>query len=481
MALVQLTLAGVLGFGASLVFHQAGFIDLQSLVRQLIAMSLQCAVAGAIWWVARTPRYSDSLVLNLGLAMEVMVCLGGAFVMHMGAYEEHNSIAVMTWTAPMIIFFPLVIPSPPRRVLLVSTIAACTEPLVVFSMWATLPIVPNIEHFLTSMLSPFGAIALAYYASKVLWGLNLEVSRARRLGSYQLEEPLGHGGMGEVWRASHHMLARPAALKFIHPQMLADDPVKAQAVLQRFEQEAQATASLRSPHTIQIYDFGLADDGSFFYVMELLAGLDLHTLVKKFGPQEPARVVYLLLQVCHSLEEAHRAGLIHRDIKPANLFVCRYGTDDDFVKVLDFGLVKEVRPGDNQLLTMHGVVVGTPSFLAPELALGEDKVDGRADLYALGCVAYWLLTGQLVFDGDTPMKQMVQHVKDPPPRPSLLSEHPIPERLEEIIMACLEKEPVDRPESAYALARQLEDCAFARPWTSERAHAWWERHRPSAN
>ena len=193
MALVQLTLAGVLGFGASLVFHQAGFIDLQSLVRQLIAMSLQCAVAGAIWWVARTPRYSDSLVLNLGLAMEVMVCLGGAFVMHMGAYEEHNSIAVMTWTAPMIIFFPLVIPSPPRRVLLVSTIAACTEPLVVFSMWATLPIVPNIEHFLTSMLSPFGAIALAYYASKVLWGLNLEVSRARRLGSYQLEERLEIG------------------------------------------------------------------------------------------------------------------------------------------------------------------------------------------------------------------------------------------------------------------------------------------------
>jgi serine/threonine protein kinase len=211
--------------------------------------------------------------------------------------------------------------------------------------------------------------------------------------------------------------------------------------------------------------------------MELLTGVDVHTLVKKFGRQEPARVVHLLLQACHSLEEAHRAGLIHRDIKPANLFVCRYGTDDDFAKVLDFSLVKEVRPGDNDLLTLHGVVVGTPSFLAPELALGDD-VDGRADLYALGCVAYWLLTGELVFDGDTPMKQMVQHVKDTPPHPSLLSEHQIPDRLEEIIMACLAKDQGNRPESAYALARQLEDCAFARPWTSERALGWWERHRP---
>jgi hypothetical protein len=194
------------------VFYQVGFIDLESPVGQLAVMSVQCGVVGAIWWVARTPRYSDSLVLNLGLVMEVMVCPGGAIVMHMGAYEEQHSIAAMTWTAPMIIVFPLVIPSPPSRVLLVSILATCTQTLVVLTMWDTLPIVPNIEQFVVTMFSPFGAVGLAYYASTVLWGLNLEVSRARRLGSYPLEKPLGQGGMGEVWQASHQLLARPAAL-----------------------------------------------------------------------------------------------------------------------------------------------------------------------------------------------------------------------------------------------------------------------------
>ena len=282
----------------------------------------------------------------------------------------------------------------------------------------------------------------------------------------------------------HRVLARPAAVKLIHPEALAEDAAKAQAVLARFEQEAQATASLRSPHTIQLYDFGRADDGAFYYVMELLDGVDLETLVDKYGPQDPARVVHLLVQACHSLEEAHRAGLIHRDIKPANLFVCRFGTDDDFVKVLDFGLVKEVRaesdPGAaTPQLTQHGVVVGTPGFMPPELALGKADIDGRADLYALGCVAYWLLTGALVFEGETPMEQMVQHAKDAPVPPSSRSEHEIPEALEKIILSCLAKDPAERPASAQDLARQLRDCSLDEPWTSERAHRWWEVHRPA--
>jgi len=469
----------LIGVGFNVVFLAVG-VELPAFSTNLLILGANAAVAATIWWVARTPRFGDSLVLTLGLVLEVLICLGAAIGTNMDVYQKHGAMAEMSWVTPIIILFPLIIPYPPRRMLVASLITACTEPASVLLMWSTLPIAPAPEHLMV-VIYPTLAAGLAYYASRTIWGLNVEVTRARRLGSYQLEARLGRGGMGEVWRASHHMLARPAAVKLIHPEALAEDATRAQAVLERFEQEAQATASLRSPHTIQLYDFGRAEDGAFYYVMELLEGLDLSTLVDKYGPQEPARVIHLLVQACHSLEEAHRAGLIHRDIKPANLFVCRYGTDDDFVKVLDFGLVKEVTAqGDKALqLTQHGVVVGTPGFMPPELALGKDDVDGRADLYSLGCVAYWLLTGSLVFEGDTPMEQMVQHAKDPPPPPSSRSEHEIPEALERTILSCLAKDPAERPASAQDLARQLQGCPMDRPWTPERAHRWWEVHRPA--
>jgi serine/threonine-protein kinase len=272
--------------------------------------------------------------------------------------------------------------------------------------------------------------------SRIIHNIGAELVRARELGSYTLEERLGRGGMGEVWRARHRMLARPAAVKIIRPEALDEDATKAQALLDRFEQEAQATASLRSPHTVQLYDFGRADDGTFYYVMELLQGLDLSTLVDKYGPQQPARVIHFLVQACRSLEEAHRTGLIHRDIKPANLFVCRYGTDDDFVKVLDFGLVKEVKArGEKTLqLTQQDVVLGTPGFMPPELALGEKNIDGRADLYALGCVAHWLLTGTMLFPDDSPMKILMKHVNETPVAPSRRSELAIPPELDALVL-----------------------------------------------
>ena len=330
-------------------------------------------------------------------------------------------------------------------------------------------------------INPVLAAGLAYYASRIIWGLNVEVTRARRLGSYQLETLLGRGGMGEVWRASHQMLARPAAVKLIHPEALAKDATRAQAILGRFEQEAQAIASLRSPHTVQLYDFGRAEDGAFYYVMELLEGLDLSTLVDKYGPQDSARVIHLLVQACHSLEEAHRPGLIHRDIKPANLFVCRYGTDDDFVKVLDFGLVKEVsaQGAKAQQLTQHDVVLGTPGFMPPELALGEKDVDGRADLYALGCVAYWLLTGTMLFSAESPMKTLMKHVNETPDAPSGRSELTIPPELDALVLQCLEKDPANRPNSAEEVSAKLRAIPLDRPWVKEDARRWWDTHRPA--
>jgi serine/threonine-protein kinase len=243
----------------------------------------------------------------------------------------------------------------------------------------------------------------------------------------------------------------------------------------------QATAALCSPHTVDIYDYGLAQDGSFYYVMELLDGIDMETLVERYGPVEPARAVHYLTQACHSLSEAHNRQLIHRDIKPANLFVCSYGEDFDFVKVLDFGLVKREESANEAdlKLTAEGSVTGTPAYLYPEAISGKHPVDQRSDLYSLGCVAYWLLTGGHVFTADSPMAVLVEHASAAPVPPSERSELEIPAALDALILACLEKEPANRPQTAAELSRRLAEIVFAQPWDQERARAWWGLHRAS--
>jgi serine/threonine-protein kinase len=291
--------------------------------------------------------------------------------------------------------------------------------------------------------------------------------------------PLGQGGMGEVWVARHRMLARPAAIKLIRPELLGADERSRATMIKRFEREARDTAALGSSHTVDVYDFGVTPDGAFYYVMELLDGISFDTLVRQFGPVEPSRVVYLLKQVCHSLGEAHERGLIHRDIKPANLFTCRLGPDYDFVKVLDFGLVKH--GSDHPVgteLTMAGHTSGTPAYMAPEMALARADLDGRADLYAVGCVAYWLLTGQQVFTGETPVATMLHHIRETPVPPSARTEVKIPPALEALIMSCLAKNPADRPSCAAELSARLASAVPLDPWTRHDARAWWERHRP---
>jgi len=238
-------------------------------------------------------------------------------------------------------------------------------------------------------------------------------------------------------------------------------------------------ARLRSPHTVELFDFGMADDGAFYYVMELLDGLDADSLLRRFGPIPAERAIYLLRQVCHSLSEAQSCGLVHRDIKPANIFICRYGEEYDFVKVLDFGIVGAVRdtPGGNLMHTRGDTVRGTPAFIAPEQAMGTG-VDGRADIYATGCLAYWLLTGQLVFTADTPMGLLLQHAQTPPISPSARTELPIPPALDELVLSCLAKDPAKRPQSARELSLRLAEMEGASAWTQERARDWWMTHQP---
>jgi serine/threonine-protein kinase len=288
--------------------------------------------------------------------------------------------------------------------------------------------------------------------------------------------------MGEVYRAEHQLLARPAAVKLVRPELLGTADVDVQhRTLLRFEREAQLTARLRSPHTVSVYDYGITDDGTFYYVMELLEGLDLESLVREYGPVPTGRCLHILRQVCDSLSEAHALGLTHRDIKPSNVVLCRYGRRVDFVKVLDFGLARPARPpdgADTASLTRDDAIAGTPAFMSPEQILGHREVGPWTDLYAVGCLGYWLLTGRLVFEGETSLEVLTRHARDVPVAPSRRTELPIPSRVDEILLACLEKDPARRPESADALAKELEEIAAERDWSPEHARRWWEAHRP---
>jgi DNA-binding NtrC family response regulator len=293
------------------------------------------------------------------------------------------------------------------------------------------------------------------------------------LGHYRLLEKLGEGGMGEVWRARHQLLARPCAIKVIRPELLGE--AKREASTERFQLEARTIARLSSPNTVRLYDFGVTDTGGFYFVMELLTGMDVAAVVERFGPLPPERVVSLLRQTCRSLAEAHGAGVFHRDIKPQNLFLCRLGLEFDVVKVLDFGLVKTLDETTIQI-TAEGVLTGTPAYMPPERVMGG-TADERSDLYSLGCVAYWMLTGRTVFTGD-PMAVMIHHARTPPEPPSKLA-GALPAGLEEIVLACLEKAPEKRPASALELWRRLGDVELTTPWTSERAERWWHEHLPA--
>jgi len=320
--------------------------------------------------------------------------------------------------------------------------------------------------------------SIAYLTSHFAHRHETHHPKAPEIGGYELLSRIGEGGMGEVWVARHRRLGRPVAIKMIRPDLLAGDSASHETAISRFEREATATAALRSPHTVAVHDFGVTDDGTFYYVMELLEGLSLDALVRRFGPITPPRTVGLLRQVCHSLDEAHASGLIHRDIKPANIFACRLGLDFDFVKVLDFGLVKQAVSPDRTLVsavTADGVAAGTPAYMAPEVAMGLPGVDGHADMYALGCVAYWMLTGQEVFAEPTPTATLLAHVDAKPVPPSRRTTVAIPAPLESAIMACLAKDPADRPTAA-ELDHRLGACESCGSWTADSARLWWHHH-----
>jgi serine/threonine-protein kinase len=415
------------------------------------------------------------LSLDLGLLYEV----GLAFAIGLVNQWTPNTEG-LSWICVLVVVHPMIVPNTRGRTLAAALVAASMDPVGLAITAARGVEIPSAPVILWIYLPNYVCAFLALLPSHVITLLGRQVSEARELGSYRVGKLLGKGGMGEVYLARHRMLRRPAAIKVIRRDALGSGVLEPpETIVRRFIREAEAASRLHSPHTVALYDFGVTRSGSFYTVMELLRGIDFETLVSRFGPVPPNRVAHLVGQACQSLAEAHSVGLVHRDVKPANIYTCWVGLEADFVKVLDFGLVKgeldDAR--DRTKLTAPEITTGTPAYMSPELARAED-VDGRADIYALGCVAYWLLTGRLVFEADAPMKMMIAHIRDTPFPPSQRSEFPISQSLDELILACLEKDPARRPQTASELAERVAACDVGEPWMPETAIAWWTTHLP---
>jgi len=441
----------------------------------LAAIGLVLSLALAVY-AARFHRNRTRL-LDIGLGYYVLT----AFLVSLVTlwYPQPRPTGI-SWVAFIIVVYPSIAPSTPAKVLMAALIAATSDPL---SLWFAssrgIEIPYSSLEFAWLLIPNYLAAFIAVIPVRIIGGLGRQVSKAKELGSYRLGNLLGEGGMGAVYHAEHRLLARPAAIKLIKPELL--DPASGAHAVERFRREAEAAAALSSPHTISLYDFGATDDGTFYYVMELLDGVDAEHLVEHHGPQPVARVVHLLTQATASLAEAHARGMVHRDVKPSNVFVSRLGLEKDFVKILDFGIVAlrhGGRAGGQAKLTAADALAGTPNIMAPEVAVGDREPDPRVDVYALGCLAYWLLTGERVFEGSTPIQVLLKHANEPPRRPSERSPYPDATLLDDLVLQCLAKDPAERPRDAGHLGQLLRGIALEEVWTQEDAELWWSQHHP---
>jgi serine/threonine-protein kinase len=312
--------------------------------------------------------------------------------------------------------------------------------------------------------------AIAVFGSRRIHYLEAEASEARKLGQYRLHEKLGTGGMGEVYLAEHVLLRRPCAIKVISPEHAGDA-----RQISRFEREVRAMATLTHWNTVEVFDYGRTEDGTFYYVMEYLPGLNLEAMVTRFGPLPPGRVVHFLRQVCLALREAHGIGLLHRDLKPSNIMACHRGGFHDVVKLLDFGLVQDRGLDKVDKLTLQGTILGSPPYMSPEQSRGRDALTPKSDIYSVGTVAYFLLTGQPPFVRETVMEMLIAHATEPVGPPRQLRPE-ISADLEAVVLRCLEKEPANRYPDAENLEKALAACACAAEWTEELAAEWWRTH-----
>ena len=428
----------------------------------------------SIAFISRQRRLSTRVVLNAGTAFQV-VCAALIAVATRDRVDQRTH--AVSWVCIIILSYPMIAPMSAAKTLAAGLACALIDTLgFVIGRHGMVDV--GVFPMIWILMPPYLCALIAVVPSRLITRLGKQVREEREMGSYRIGDLLGSGGMGEVYSATHRLLARPAAIKLIQRRLLEEaSPENAHAMIERFHREAEAVAALRSPHTVSLYDFGVTDDGTMFYVMELLDGMSMDDLVSRHGPLAEERALHLLRQVCLSIGEAHARGLVHRDIKPGNIHVCRMGGAADFVKVLDFGLVRGTQRelSSRANLTAPGAVTGTPSFMPPELFVG-DPCDQRSDVYAIGCVAYWLLTGRLVFEGMSMMRIITQILMDDPVSVAERAAHPVSPELSSLVMRCLARDPELRPRDAREVGELLEECENSRAWTDRRAKQWWAHH-----
>ncbi len=461
----------------------------------IVQMAL-AAHAGTLWWLCRRGQRSIRFSRGIEGAGLFIYFIGSSLVgryVLVGFARDHSLVssegALMadaylsalgaTGAALTIVVRAALIPSSPRRTVVYTAIVGA--PIVLTPTFlvraphgglALRALDSGAYPWLPAVLVIVWAFVIITCAviSWIIYGLRAEVREARKLGQYVLERKIGEGGMGEVYRARHGMMRRPSALKLLRGDRAGEMD------LRRFEREVQLTARLTHPNTITIFDYGRTHDGVFYYAMELLDGANLQRIVAVGGAQPAGRVVRILKMACGALIEAHAIGLIHRDIKPANIMLCAQGGERDVVKLLDFGLVKELAVDREVQLTGAKTLTGTPAYMAPESILDPSAVDARTDIYALGAVAYYLLAGGELFNGTTIVEICAQHLHQEP-EPLSARGVTVPAELEAVVLACLAKKPERRPQSAAELRRRLEACAVE-AWDAAAAETWWREHQP---
>ncbi|MBT8491796.1 MAG: serine/threonine protein kinase [Deltaproteobacteria bacterium] len=413
-------------------------------------------------------KLSNKALVNWDFVILELIALVLGVTSFLTVDKPANVTSVYVWTLLLVFTRVCVIPSSGKRTLTLSALAFAPMLISMFvinlseDMYMGVP--PGA--FLIGFVAYSGfAAAMAGLGSQVIYGLRLRVRAAQQLGQYTLLDQIGAGGMGTVYRAQHAMLRRPTAIKLLEPERAGG----AEA-LARFEREVQLTSELTHPNTVVIFDYGRTPDGVFYYAMEYLDGIDLEQLVHRYGPQPAGRVVAILEQICGALDEAHNRGLVHRDIKPGNVIVCRRGGVPDVAKVLDFGLVKDL---ESDGISGSNLLAGTPAYLAPEAITDPSGMGPSGDLYAIGALAYFLLTGKMVFAASTVVEMCMHHMQTDPEPPSTRTSNPIPAELEALILECLAKKPNNRPTSARAIRERLMAFDTGDDWAEAEANQWW--------
>ena len=477
LGLVTFLLGG--GFLVVSISAEAVLYTPDRALRHLLSENGSLNAAGAVvsllvWLVARRGSRTAGQLLLID-ALGTLAAIVPYTLMSVIGQTGISGVLLTGLTAMLILQTrALMVPSDARRTAIISGIAAVVSLALTWAAHVRMPdrrgdadmpdLILNLVMWLTVV------VASATVASWVLFGLRQQVTEAKRLGQYILREKIGQGGMGLVYKADHALLRRPTAVKLLPPELAGEEAIK------RFEREVQLTAALRHPNTVTVFDYGRTSDGVFYYVMEYLSGGDLETIVSLTGPMPPARVRHVLEQMAAGLSEAHEIGLIHRDIKPANVLLEGDGPVADLAKIVDFGLVRETETEGESSLTQTSSVMGTPLYMAPESITAPKDVDARSDLYAVGAVGYFLLTGTPVFDGRTVVEICSHHLHTHPDPPSSRVDGQLPETLEEIVMRCLEKAPAARPQSAAELLELLGACEDVPLWSPSDARRWWEEH-----